>query len=473
MSKSVSRGTMQAHGFVWPKGLPTCSMCGRDANDQIHVTPGRAAQQDPYTQMPRGMGGGQFAYDRTPPKMPIQVHPYMMSSPTVANSVTCQQCGNALNNGIHAIGLPSGAMPISSNSGLYGAGGGLTSTFAKETAFVAEIGNRLVFAAPATTDFSENELPRELAAQWEKAQQDNPYYTWIAGRYVEADRPNRNHAYWSTADLEVGEPTVAHGPINWLHEEKHIIGAIASSQMVHVDQQRADDTGVGNHIVMLGAIWQHIYPNEADVIQRASDNGKLWASMECVSREVSCLVCQKAMTYSQYMHQDNRCDHMREGMPRRFIDPTFGGAGIIVPPVRPGWANADVRVMQGEAAALVERQAASFDGLSTQEAENLVTQILLSAGSLPSVDLMQDDWTPHALRDQIARDFTADERKKHVKEGNAMADGSYPIVTQEDLNNAWNLRGKSKHYSTEQIEAHCRSAAKKHGLKMPGDTESE
>jgi hypothetical protein len=85
------------------------------------------------------------------------------------------------------------------------------------------------------------------------------------------------------------------------------------------------------------------------------------------------------------MKQEARCDHMREGMPRRFVDPTFGGAGIIVPPVRPGWANAEVRVLHAsqwpvsaEAARLAERQAASFGGMTTSEAEQVVAQILAS-----------------------------------------------------------------------------------------------
>jgi hypothetical protein len=76
-----------------------------------------------------------------------------------------------------------------------------------------------------------------------------------------------------------------------------------------------------------------------------------------------------------------------------------------------------------------------------------------------------------ARDEQEARDFTADQRKKHAEAGDAMPDGSYPIITQEDLNSAWDLRGRSKHYSKEQIEAHCRAMAKKHGLTMPSSAE--
>lgn len=345
---------MPAHGFVWPEGLPPCIMCDRQANDPLHVTPAAAGL------MPI------MAADKKAKHLPIRTHAYMMSAPQLAAQVTCQACGGSLRDSAHPAGVPAGAMARATAAVME----------SREQAFVAEIGHRLVFAAPVTTEFTADSLPREVAADWQRASEKNPNNLWIAGRYVEADRPNRNAAYWSTEDLELGEPTVSHGPINWLHEEKHIIGAIASSQMVHVDREAAAATGVGNHIAVLGAVWPYIYPQEAQLVQKASENGKLWASMECVSKEVACLSCDRTLAYRDYMQQEARCDHMRQGMPRRFADPTFGGAGIIVPPVRPGWANADMRVLMPEAAKLAEREAASFQGVPTSEAELIVAQII-------------------------------------------------------------------------------------------------
>lgn len=366
--------TQRAHGFVWPSGMPACVMCGRDANDQIHVTPARTGG---FPQMPM------LAADLSDNKrLPMRAHSYLMASPNLANQVQCQACGSTLAAGVHAVGLPAGVMPASSNSGMYGGGGGLApATLAKEQAFVAEVGHRLVFAAPATTDFTADQLPREVATAFQQASEKNPNNLWLAGRYVEADRPNRNAAFWSTEDLELGQPTVAHGPINWLHEEKHIIGAIAASEMVTVDREAAAATGVGNHIAALGAVWSYIYPAEARLVQQASENSKLWFSMECVSREVACLTCDTSMDYRAYMDRSNRCAHMTEGLPRRFVDPTFGGAAVIVPPVRPGWANADARVLMPQAAALAERQAASLTSLNTADAELLVAEILARFGT--------------------------------------------------------------------------------------------
>lgn len=369
-----------AHGFVWPEGLPPCIFCGSDANDTIHVTGGPIGGMDAGLFDSMGMGMGLMAADKTSLRKPRRSHPYMLATPSLTKGITCQACGAGMADGAHAIGMPSGAMAARGQDVRNFAEEGEQQQAKQQTAFVAQIGHRLVLAAPVTTAFTAESLPREVASDWQRASAANPNNIWIAGRYVEADRPNRNAAYWSTEDLELGEPTVSHGPINWLHEEKHIIGAIASSKFVHVERQAADDAGVGNHIVTLGALWPYIWPQEASVIQRASDDGKLWGSMECVSKEVACLTCDKTMSYPEYMRQQARCDHMRDGMPRRFKEPTFGGMGMIVPPVRPGWTNADMKVLMPQAAQLAERQAASFEGLSTSDAELIVAQILAFAG---------------------------------------------------------------------------------------------
>lgn len=424
------------HGFVWPDGLPDCSLCDRPPNDQVHVTPPRAPMRYGESDM-RVIS----ADKNSSPLMPVRSHAYTPNSPSITSQISCVACGGNLANGIHVVGMPAGMAPSSSNSGLssqsVGSGGPFgNATFAsvekhafekvegldacvtcggpaaeqahaaptavrteareagtqldpetiagldaweaelKQVAFVSEIGQRLVFATPGHEVKPGADLPREVAATWEKASKSNPFNVWVTGRYVEADRPNRNAAFWSTADLEIGQPSVTHGPINWNHSEKEIVGAIAASEMVMVDRQAAAASGVGNHIVALGAIWGFIYPDRARLIQKASDGGKLWYSMECISESVQCLAgdCGRQMAYGEYMQVAPRCQHMRDGAPRRFVNPTFGGGAMIVPPIRPGWANADARVMK-QAAALAERQAAAFAGLTTSDAEQLVAQL--------------------------------------------------------------------------------------------------
>ncbi len=57
----------------------------------------------------------------------------------------------------------------------------------------------------------------------------NEHFLWMQGRFVGAEKANRNGAFCKTEDLELGELTVRHGPLNWLHESKHVIGTIAEA----------------------------------------------------------------------------------------------------------------------------------------------------------------------------------------------------------------------------------------------------
>jgi len=128
-----------------------------------------------------------------------------------------------------------------------------------------------------------------------------------------------------------------------------------------------------------GVVWCPSTPNGTFLARR---NGTVyWTgnSMECVSNEVACLSdgCSNLMTYRAYMTEKaSRCEHMKDGQPRRFVDPVFEGAGIIVPPVRPGWARADARVLMPQAAEYVQAQAAAFEGLDATQAETLVATLI-------------------------------------------------------------------------------------------------
>lgn len=215
---------------------------------------------------------------------------------------------------------------------------------APERAFVlqAESG-RTVITAPV----------REIAS-------GNGAYTYLHGRLVGADTPNGNGALWSTGDLELGEGTVAGGPLNWLHDESKIIGCLLDGNLVKASREEAA-TGVGNHIASSAAVWRFLYPGETATIQRAAAGGELYYSMECISRQVACIDtpgrpgCGEAFDYSDY-DAGNVCTHLRERSSiRRFVDPLFLGAAVIVPPVRPGWGHANVELAR-EAAAQIDGQ---------------------------------------------------------------------------------------------------------------------
>lgn len=437
----TSYNQVPAHGFVWPLGLPECSVCQRQPNDPVHVNPfwgGSAglpmqswSESAGATSPVSGPTGG----DRPPAKP----HPYQTNARAITANVQCVSCNQPLKTGAHVGGMTAGMMDSSqiaavasvelpahefvamdtvencATCGLlaeaspHTVDGGVVEIFSEspvmaesvkasleirdrvteaeitsavtQQAFVTETPYGLLMAAPASTFGTPDALPRELAAKWETASAANPNNLWIAGRFVEADAPNRNSALWSTGDLEFGTPTVAHGPLNWLHDERHIIGTIADAEMVTREREAADD--VGNHIAAMAAIWPYVWPAEARMVQQASEEGKLWYSMECRSRQVACQEpeCGHVQDYMPYvLDKASRCPHVIAGAPRRFVDPYFLGGAVIVPPVSPGWAGANAKVMQ-RASELAEVQQAAFVGLDHADAELLVAQMLV-AGDL-------------------------------------------------------------------------------------------
>lgn len=245
-----------------------------------------------------------------------------------------------------------------------------------DPSFVVEGENGGLFlTAPASL------LTQEKAANWEKAAKANPHYTYLQGRFVEADAPNRNNAYWTTADLEVGQPTVANGPLNWLHDERHIIGTLIDSELVY----REAASEMNNHIVAMAAVWRFLYPSETQVIERASEQSSLWFSMECESESVTCVDapgrpgCGETFPYATVMREPAKvCSHIREkSSVRRFDNPTFLGGAVIIPPVRPGWAQADAKVLR-QAAELAETNQLD-EVLSQKDAEQMVSMVIAYA----------------------------------------------------------------------------------------------
>lgn len=436
------------HGFVFPPGLPPCSTCTHPANDPTHVNPAKGGVN---LFMGSALGGTRIVSADTSlnaeRRMPTlrRSHAYS-SGVTSFRNLLCAACRQPMGASAHVAGMPSGAglqqvaveveveepveapgisemaldrhpfsplccgfpqedevhalehsepvvkqlayviEPGRNDSG--DPANARSQQLPTQQAFVTQVNGKLLITGRADV-FTEPDdgMPRELAAAWEKASSQNPYFMWIEGRFVEADRPNRNKAAWSSADLEMAEPSVAHGPINWLHDERHIIGAIAAAKLITVsdaDRQAASEAGrepVNNHIRALSPIWRYLYPQEARQVAEASDKRNLWFSMECYSREVACLAegCTHTQSYGDYMTRPfTRCQHVKEGGNRRFAEPTFTGGAVILPPFRPGWAGAHASVMR-QAAALAEEQQAAFDGLTTSEAEMVVAQTIAYA----------------------------------------------------------------------------------------------
>lgn len=229
-------------------------------------------------------------------------------------------------------------------------------------AFLTEVNDRTILTAPAN-------------AVSEKASHE--HMLKMRGRFVGAEKANRNGALWTTADLQMGQPTVTNGPLNWLHEARHVIGSISRSELVMPKNEQADVAEP--YIAAESSVWKWLYPQEAQIIEQASEQGKLWYSMECISENVHCGEGCGAYPYMDVVRAAEAvCDHIKaRTTTRRFENPTFLGGAVIVPPVRPGWGDASAELLQ-EAASYAERayDQAGRPDMRSSEWEHLMAEVL-------------------------------------------------------------------------------------------------
>lgn len=460
---------LRPHGFVYPAGMPPCSVCNEGPNSGPHVNPAKAQGMTPLANN-WGTMVRQDAQDRAGGMPSIRrTHVYTTGQGGgLMSNVRCAACRQPLSASAHTPGMPVGPMGGTLGVGIdvlqpqraasgdpnaiqndpsagsivmvkhkFEAMDGMSSvgddyklcrlcgfpeddvvhgldadgqaqepkTVVKQLAwyteprepgatqgvmptdvgraFVTQLGGKVILTAPAHVLTDPATLPREIASAWEEQAAANPHFMWLQGRYVEADKPNRNKAVWNSDDLEFGNPSIAHGPINMLHVEHNIVGTVAAAALV-IPERQAAAAGEVNTIHALGAIWKYLHHVQpaARQIAKASEENKLWYSMECVSREVACQApgCSHTQSYRDYMlAKHTRCDHVKQGAPRRFVDPTFDGAGIIIPPIMPGWSGASASVMR-QAAMLAEGHEDSFGELSEEEAIGMVAQIIAYSG---------------------------------------------------------------------------------------------
>lgn len=264
--------------------------------------------------------------------------------------------------------------------------------------FLTQIAGKVILTAPSKTFSSVDELPRELAARWrETASDSNPHYTWMQARYVEAERANANGAFWSTSDLQFGEPSVRFGPLNWLHNEKQVVGTLVDGALIHpeaaTDDEGKEIAGIVDprerpYMATIAATWDWVHPDKAKAIKHFNDANQLWVSMECVGNEIACVSdgtrtgCGESFDYVTAMTDPKAtCEHLADrSSARRIVEPTFLGAGIIVPPERPAWADASAEIMRATAA-LAESAHSSAIDMPDEAWFALVAQVLVSAGS--------------------------------------------------------------------------------------------
>jgi len=236
--------------------------------------------------------------------------------------------------------------------------------------FTTQVGGKTILTAPVA------QLRTEKASA-------NEHFLMIDGAYVGSEIANRNGALWTTADLEFGYPSVVHGPLNWLHDGRLIVGAITDAELVRPHEKAAETGREYPYIATTSAMWTWLYPEESHLVQQAAEWNKLWLSMECISENVLCTGdggCNTSFPYMQ-MIRGQACEHLRERSSiRRLENPTFLGCALIVPPARPGWAFANASVKaRAEALAEAAFDQAGHPPVSATEWEQLMAQVIAAA----------------------------------------------------------------------------------------------
>lgn len=207
--------------------------------------------------------------------------------------------------------------------------------------FLMTHNDKLYATAEAYIVESPEQLPRELAAEYDRTEM-NPSFLWVAGRYVQANNVNRNGQYWTYDDLQKGEKSIRYTPMNALHRYDKPIGTIVETKIVHREDRVEASDRLLPEIQALGVMWAANFPELATLVRKAHADKQLWWSMECVAETKQCLTCEQVFPYRAQAHET--CKHLAASpvAPRRFINPTFLGGALIFPPDRPGWKDANI-----------------------------------------------------------------------------------------------------------------------------------
>lgn len=150
----------------------------------------------------------------------------------------------------------------------------------------------------------------------------------VSGPLVRAGEPNRNGALFLREDLQFGLGSIAGQPITVNHGE-FAVGWIANAAL----ESQPD---LGDFVNMGARVWSQRFPAIWAQVETAHAAGQAFFSMECVPSKVGCGSCGV-----ETATMEGACDHIiRRTASRRQINPTFIGAALVLPPEKPGWADA-------------------------------------------------------------------------------------------------------------------------------------
>lgn len=247
---------------------------------------------------------------------------------------------------------------------------------------ILERGSSAYMIGAAQLVRSQDDVSADLAAavttDW-AIEKSNPMITWIAGDFVESDKPNENKQFWTAGDLEIAEYSILHAPLNMVHKFRTPVGFFAETKIVRTEQPKVSaDTAAAApkplKISALSGLWSHIFQFENVQVEAANESGLLFYSMECRGTHITCAGENGCGQTFEYSKVKTHCAHLMErASVRHIVNPTFRGGALIVPPVKPGWKHASASIVSDavmqEAASFAEQNEEQYNVLNAAGAD--------------------------------------------------------------------------------------------------------
>lgn len=220
---------------------------------------------------------------------------------------------------------------------------------------------------------------REMA--WAESHiQRAPDVRWILGNYVQAatpDRPtfNSNGHSFPLEDLQHSVPELIHRPLNLNHAPNRRLGVFTAAEFVWPTGENAGESEVPI-VEALACYWHYYEPELYASVELAHKEGALFFSMEAVPETITCRGnalhegCGKTYEYAG-RQSPSYCEHLNEKASRKVLHkPRFTAGALILPPVRPGWKNADIKELASVIESNMEEAEKAYEQIS-QEAPHL------------------------------------------------------------------------------------------------------
>lgn len=234
---------------------------------------------------------------------------------------------------------------------------------------------------------------------------------WLLGRYVHADRANRNGHIFPLDDLKDSYKLVNHTPLNMQHRPRDIIGTFIASELLWPLDGAATDAGdpPTPWVETLAAVWRHVYPQTYADIKAATAKGIAALSMEAYPETIGCGTCDAVYPFDGVTSDTYTCGHLKDRRaPKRLFKPHFVGGGVILPPAQPGWRDAQIKQVAAlfeqdpiAAAALEADIESAFAGIDVAEAELLMGGIIADAGLVDEVPVRTATRLPEPTDAQV------------------------------------------------------------------------